>query len=102
MQLSAQSLPSEDLLAGADDAELMQAAMALARRLAALPANAAQEIKRAFEAGARHDMCAQRACESARQRELLGRHEFAESVRMVPVNDAGRFATRALPRKPFN
>lgn len=63
-----------------DDGELQQAAMSLARRLARLPAHAALEIRRAFDAGSRNELASQLSYETARQRELLDTPAFAEGV----------------------
>lgn len=64
-----------------DDAELRTEALALARRLAALPAHAALETRRADRAAGGSSLAAQLAYEAARQRELIDRDSFAEGVR---------------------
>jgi len=63
-----------------DDAALATDAMALARRLALLPAHAALETRRACDAAAGHTLDQQLAYEAERQRELLDRPEFREGV----------------------
>ncbi|RJG18919.1 enoyl-CoA hydratase-related protein [Massilia cavernae] len=77
-----------------DDAELRPAALALARRLAALPANAALEIRRAFDAGTRNPLVTQLSYETERQRELLDRAEFAEGVNAFLEKRGPVFAVR--------
>ncbi|RYY99228.1 MAG: enoyl-CoA hydratase [Comamonadaceae bacterium] len=64
-----------------DDAVLHTEAMALARQLARLPAHAAVETRRAYDAAARNDLPAQLQYEAETQRELLDRPEFEEGVR---------------------
>ena len=64
-----------------DDAALREESMKLARRLAKLPAHAAIETRRAYEAASRNDLRAQLQYEAERQRELLDRPEFEEGVR---------------------
>ncbi|CAN7243803.1 enoyl-CoA hydratase-related protein [Pseudoduganella sp. LjRoot289] len=64
-----------------DDADLRAESLALARRLAALPAHAALEARRADRAAAGAPLAAQLAYEAARQRELIDRECFAEGVR---------------------
>lgn len=77
-----------------DDAELQQAALSVARRLAALPADAAREIRRAFDAGGRNDLAAQLGYEAGRQRVLLDRPAFAEGVEAFLAKRAPVFAAR--------
>lgn len=64
-----------------DDAVLRDEALRLARQLARLPAHAALETRRAYDAAARNDLRAQLQYEAERQRELLDRPEFEEGVR---------------------
>lgn len=64
-----------------DDAALRTEAMAVARQLARLPAHAAIETRRAYEAAAGNDLAAQLQYEADRQRELIDRPEFQEGVR---------------------
>lgn len=64
-----------------DDAVLREEAMKIARQLAKLPAQAAPETRRAYEAAARNDLRAQLQYEAERQGELLDRPEFEEGVR---------------------
>lgn len=64
-----------------DDAGLRTESLALARRLAALPAHAALETRRADRAAGGASLAAQLTYEAARQRELIDRDSFAEGVR---------------------
>ena len=64
-----------------DDAALQDEAIKTARQLARLPAHAALETRRAYEAASRNDLRAQLQYEAERQRELLDRPEFEEGVR---------------------
>jgi 2-(1,2-epoxy-1,2-dihydrophenyl)acetyl-CoA isomerase len=64
-----------------DDASLLDETLALARRLARLPAHAALEARQAFEAARRHTLAEQLAYEARRQGELIDAPEFAEGVR---------------------
>jgi len=64
-----------------DDAELRTQALALAQRLARLPAHAAKEIRAAYESAASQTLVGQMRYEAERQRELLDRPEFAEGVK---------------------
>ena len=64
-----------------DDAVLQEQALALAGRLARLPAHAALEARQAFDAARQHTLPEQLAYEAQRQRELIDRPEFAEGVR---------------------
>ena len=64
-----------------DDAALRQEALALARRLARLPAHGVIEARRAYAAAGANDLPAQLNYERDRQRELIDRPEFTEGVR---------------------
>lgn len=64
-----------------DDAELRAKAVAIAQRLARLPAHAAREIRAVYESAANQPLVAQMRHEAERQRELLDRPEFAEGVK---------------------
>ncbi|SFV15312.1 enoyl-CoA hydratase-related protein [Pseudoduganella namucuonensis] len=64
-----------------DDDDLRAESLALARRLAALPAHAALETRRADRAAGGAALAEQLAYEAARQRELIDRDCFAEGVR---------------------
>ncbi len=64
-----------------DDAALRDEAIRIARQLAKLPAGAALETRRAYEAAAHNDLRAQLQYEAERQRALLDRPEFEEGVR---------------------
>jgi 2-(1,2-epoxy-1,2-dihydrophenyl)acetyl-CoA isomerase len=63
-----------------DDEKLSADALALAQRLARLPADRALETRRAFDAGFAHTLDEQLTYETERQRELLEQPEFAEGV----------------------
>lgn len=63
-----------------DDADLMPRAMATARQLATLPAHAALETRRAYDAAAASSLAEQLAYEAERQRVLIDKPEFAEGV----------------------
>jgi 2-(1,2-epoxy-1,2-dihydrophenyl)acetyl-CoA isomerase len=77
-----------------DDARLMDEAMAIARRLATLPAHAALETRAAFEAAAGHTLTEQLAYEAERQRELLDGPAFSEGVKAFLEKRAPVFAPR--------
>ena len=64
-----------------DDAELRAQAVAVAQRLARLPAHAAAEIRAVYESAASQPLVAQMRHEAGRQRELIDRPEFAEGVK---------------------
>ncbi|MBC5767071.1 enoyl-CoA hydratase-related protein [Ramlibacter albus] len=74
-----------------DDADLADKATQLARQLAKLPAGAALETRRAYEAASRNDLRAQLQYEADRQRELLDRPEFDEGVRAFLEKREPRF-----------
>ena len=63
-----------------DDAALMDSAMALANRLAAMPSKALAETRRALDAAAPMDFSDALALEADTQRELGRQHDFAEGV----------------------
>lgn len=63
------------------DAGLHDEAMVLARRLAKLPAGAALEARRAYEAAEHNGLAQQLDYERSRQRELIDRPDFREGVR---------------------
>lgn len=63
-----------------DDADLPTQALAVAQRLAALPAHAAQEIRAVYELAGRQTLVEQMRREAERQRELIDRPTFAEGV----------------------
>jgi len=66
--------------ASVDDARLRTEAVALARRLARLPAHGAIETRNAYATAARNALQEQLNYETQRQRELIGRPEFSEGV----------------------
>ena len=63
-----------------DDAALPQAARQAAQRLAQLPAHAALETRRAYDAAESNGLAAQLHYEAERQRELIDRESFGEGV----------------------
>jgi 2-(1,2-epoxy-1,2-dihydrophenyl)acetyl-CoA isomerase len=63
-----------------DDADLPAHALAIAQRLAALPAHAAQEIREVYELAGRQTLGEQMRSEAERQRELIDRPTFTEGV----------------------
>lgn len=62
------------------DADLPAQALAVAQRLAALPAHAAQEIRAVYELAGRQTLPEQMRSEAERQRELIDRPTFTEGV----------------------
>ncbi|RYZ12877.1 MAG: enoyl-CoA hydratase [Comamonadaceae bacterium] len=64
-----------------DPEALHSEAMKLARQLARLPAHAAVETRRAYDAAATNGLAQQLQYEADRQRELIDRPEFEEGVR---------------------
>jgi len=77
-----------------DDAVLRAEALAVAQRLAKLPAHAAVEARRAFDAAALNTLPQQLAYEAERQRELLDKASFMEGVRAFLEKREARFAGR--------
>jgi len=77
-----------------DDAALAEQALALAQRLARLPAHAAREIRSVYEHAARHSLTEQMRHEAERQRELIDRPEFAEGVQAFLAKREPVFAPR--------
>ena len=63
-----------------EDADLPERAMALAQRLATLPAQAAEEIRSVYELAGRQTLIDQLHSEAERQRELIDRPTFTEGV----------------------
>jgi 2-(1,2-epoxy-1,2-dihydrophenyl)acetyl-CoA isomerase len=63
-----------------DDADMPAQALAVAQRLAALPAHAAQEIRAVYELAGQQTLGEQMRSEAERQRELLDRPTFTEGV----------------------
>lgn len=64
-----------------DDAQLGEHALGIARQLADLPAHAALETRRAYDAAAANDLSAQLRYEAQRLSELMDRPEFGEGMR---------------------
>lgn len=87
MSLLDERLPAEQaaqwglVWACVDDTELRAKALAVAQRLARLPAHAAQEMRAVYESAADKSLVAQMHHEAERQRELFDRPEFAEGVK---------------------
>jgi 2-(1,2-epoxy-1,2-dihydrophenyl)acetyl-CoA isomerase len=78
-----------------DDAALGEQALALAQRLARLPAHAAREIRSVYEHAAQHSLNEQMRHEAERQRELIDRPEFAEGVQAFLAKREPEFAPRS-------
>jgi 2-(1,2-epoxy-1,2-dihydrophenyl)acetyl-CoA isomerase len=78
-----------------DDGALREEALAVARRLARLPAHGAIEARRIFEAAARNSLREQLAYEAERQRELSNRPTFVEGVRAFLEKREPRFGGRS-------
>jgi len=80
-RLSAEQAQQWGLIWGAvDDAHLATEALALAQRLARLPAHAAQEIRAVYENAGQASLVDQMRLEAERQRQLIDRPTFAEGV----------------------
>lgn len=80
-RLSAEQAQQWGLIWGAvDDANLTNEALALAQRLARLPAHAAQEIRAVYENAGQASLVDQMRLEAERQRVLIDRPTFAEGV----------------------
>lgn len=77
--------------ASAPDAALREQALALAQRLAQLPAHAVLEARRALDAAARNSLPEQLHYEAERQRELVGGPDFMEGVRAFVEKREPRF-----------
>lgn len=77
-----------------EDADLRTEALALARRLAALPPHAALETRLAERAASRGSLAQQLSYEAGRQRELIDRDSFAEGVRAFAERRDPLFAGR--------
>jgi len=77
-----------------DDAALQDEALAIARRLAQLPAHAALETRRAYDAAASHTLDQQMHYEAERQRELLDKPEMKEGVSAFLEKRTPTFAPR--------
>ena len=63
------------------DEALQAEALALAERLAQLPAHAAQEIRQVYDRAGENDLVTQMRYEAERQRDLIDRPSFQEGVR---------------------
>ena len=100
LTLLADRLPAEQAVqwgliwACVDDADLRGAALALAQRLAQLPAHAVLEVRHAFDAAGQHTLEEQLHYEAERQRKLVDRPEFTEGVRAFLEKREPRFAPR--------
>jgi 2-(1,2-epoxy-1,2-dihydrophenyl)acetyl-CoA isomerase len=64
-----------------DDDKLQTESVALASKLALLPAHAITETRDLFEASERNDLQAQLGLERARQQELIDGESFAEGLK---------------------
>jgi len=77
-----------------DDACLRQEALAIAHRLALVPAHGAREIRRAFQAAGSNTLREQLQYEADRQRELFDRPDFIEGVNAFMEKRAPVFRSR--------
>ena len=77
-----------------DDAALMDSAMALATRLAAMPSRALADTRRALDAAAMLDYEAALALEASMQRDLGKAHDFSEGVAAFLAKRAPSFTDR--------
>jgi len=77
-----------------DDAALRGEALGIAQRLARLPAHAALETRRAYDAAGRNTLDEQLQYEAERQRELVDRPEFSEGVRAFIEKREPKFQPR--------
>jgi 2-(1,2-epoxy-1,2-dihydrophenyl)acetyl-CoA isomerase len=78
-----------------DDGDLATETMAIASRLAALPAHAAIETRRLMTASEANSLDQQLAYEAERQRELLDRPEFLEGVMAFMAKRKPQFPGRS-------
>jgi len=77
-----------------DDAALLDSAMALAARLAALPSKALADTRRALDGAAMLDYAGALSLEAQLQRELGRAHDFAEGVAAFRDKRAPNFSDR--------
>ncbi len=77
-----------------DDERLADEALAMARRMAALPAHAIGELRALFAASARNDLAAQMDLERQRQAALIDGESFAEGMRAFLERRPPRFRGR--------
>jgi len=77
-----------------DDADFAAQSLALAQRLARLPAHGIGETRRAYDSAASSDLATQLAYETGRQREMIDRPEFLEGVAAFQQKREPSFAPR--------
>ena len=77
-----------------DDAALMDSAMALATRLAAMPSKALADTRLALDAAAHLDYAQALALEASMQRELGRAHDYGEGVAAFLAKRAPVFTDR--------
>jgi 2-(1,2-epoxy-1,2-dihydrophenyl)acetyl-CoA isomerase len=100
LAMSGDKLPAEEaeriglIWRCVDDAALMDSALALAGRLAAMPVKALVETRRAIDAAGDLDLPAALRLEADAQRELGRGHDFAEGVAAFLAKRAPRFTDR--------
>ena len=100
LALTGDKLPAEQAAAMGliwqcvDDAALMDTALSLAQRLAAMPVKALAATRAAFDAAAQMDMAQALSLEASLQRELGHGHDFAEGVAAFQQKRAPQFSDR--------
>lgn len=77
-----------------EDADLQTQALAVAGRLAGLPAHAAKEIRQIYESAGSNSLSEQLRLEASRQRELIDRPEFKEGVQAFLGKREPKFPAR--------
>jgi len=100
LALTGDKLPAEQAAAMGliwqcvDDVALMDTALALAQRLAAMPVKALAATRAAFDAAAQMDMAQALSLEATLQRELGHGHDFAEGVAAFQQKRTPQFSDR--------